>query len=274
MTRAISLVGGYDCAWTFTGARPKIAPATGVALEVRDARGVTVEDLEIVGASDESVPGDTAIAAFVVNGEALFRNMTIAALEGRPAAFDAKLVANWSGSVAATGGRYTMLDAGAEPADCVPCLDGTSSSSGRGASVGGSPESGRASPVVGGMNAGVSGVDTCSDGSDGAAGSAAGAGSNTVVLPSYLDETGWHHPSRATEGKRGKPGQGGGGGGAIAASDRGGGSGGCGGCGGGWGEPGTNGGSSFAVLAYRSTLSMDSCTIQSSAVLRSPGQRH
>ena len=265
VTRPISIVGGYDCTWRFTGVKPKIMPPSGVALEVRDARGVTVDDLELLASSDESVPGDSAIAAFASNSEARFRTLAITAGDGQVAAsgaVTAGTTSNWSGAPAP--GMESVSGTGAPAAECRACSDGTRSTSGRGADLGGVAASGAASPPTGASNAGTSGADSCTAGGRGADGAPALAGrSQRVPLP-HLAASGWVTSVPAT-GYFGKPGQGGGGGGAHGTALRGGSAGGCGGCGGGWGHPGRNGGSSFAVLSFRSELSLDSCTRRASA---------
>lgn len=259
VTRSIGLAGGYDCAWAFTGVKPKIAPARGVALEVRDARAVVVDNFEVRGSSDGDVAGDSAIAAFVSNAEARFRTLVLSADVGREG-LTPQPFTNWSGT--AVVGKVAQGAEGVAAAACGVCFDGTFSVSGKGADVGGDAQSGGANPAVGGSNAGTSGA-ACTNGLPGAPGESV-RGPNSQVPLGFVDAEGWHDPP-AGDGVPGKPGQGGGGGGSRTTSELGGGSGSCGGCGGHWGAAGSNGGSSFVVLSFRSELDMESCTLTASA---------
>jgi len=64
---SVAIFGGLTCAWAPSEeARPKLAPAKGIALRVTKVEGpVQIEGIDIVGSADASVPGDSAIAAFV-----------------------------------------------------------------------------------------------------------------------------------------------------------------------------------------------------------------
>lgn len=256
ITAAVSVYGGFSCTWTYTGAKPKLAPTSGIALRVTGASGaVLVEDMEVFGAADPAVPGDSAIAAFVSQAtDVTLRNSTLTAGPGVDGAKGATAT-NWAG--AADSGKGTTVATGATETACA-CADGaTSSTGGRGGTVNGLvPTAGHSTPAVGDANAGLNGDANCSDGQPGANGLASGAGSSWP-RPGALSASGWEIGTRPANASNGNPGQGGGGGGSKAAINIGGGGGGCGGCGGAGGAPGTSGGSSFALLSFNANVALE-----------------
>ena len=252
---AASVYGGFSCAWTVTGARPKLAPSKGVALAVTKVTGaVVVQDLEIVGAADPGTPGDSAIAAFVSEStNVTFRNVVLTAKDGVAADTGAGR-SNYAGA-AKDGANASGATAGV--ATTCTCTDSTSSTGGAGASgAGAGLQDGSASPAVGGSNSGLTGLTTCTDGQVGANG-AAGAVGAAPTTAGTLSASGWSSAATGPAAPNGKPAQGGGGGGAKTNASVAGGGGGCGGCGGAGGGAGNNGGSSFALLSFKSTVTVE-----------------
>lgn len=256
ITRSVALYGGLTCEWQSSDARPKVAPAKGVAATIANVDGsVVVQDLEFVGAADVSKPGDSAVAAFVSGSKNVtFRNTNLTALNGVAGAGGGSR-SNYSGGPATKGGNANGSTAGAG-ASCT-CVDATSSKGGNGAAGNGADVSdGSSVPASGSPNAGNSNTTTCTDGTAGANGSAGGSGGTETSLGT-LSAAGWTPPPKAPNAPNGRPGQGGGGGGAKTNINSGGGGGACGGCGGAGGEGGVSGGSSFALLSFESTVRVE-----------------
>jgi hypothetical protein len=257
---AVSIFGGLSCAWSYTGAKPKLAPQKGVALRVTKVNGaVVLQDFEVVGSADASAPGDSAIAAFVSEStDVTFRNMTLTATAGVDGAKGASR-SNYSSGTAQPGGLTNSATAGTGP-NC-PCPNGTFSKGGSGATGSGtSLEDGSASPPVGTGNSGSTAASSCTPGSAGANGLAKDAGGPSPA-PGKLIASGWDTTGLGGNGADGDPAQGGGGGGARTNLNLGGGGGGCGGCGGAGGAPGTNGGSSIALLCFKSTVTVEATAL-------------
>lgn len=256
LKRPVSLYGGLSCSWTYSGAKPKLAPEDGVALRVTKVNGaVVVEDFEILGAADADTPGDSAIAAFVSEStDVTFRNVALTAGAGVDGAAGVAR-SNYS-EAAKAGGTATIMIPG-EGASCT-CLDGTASKGGNGAAGNGADISaGVATPAVGDDNAGFSSTTTCGEGGAGANGTANGPGTNPSSTGALTAE-GWLGTTPAlAHAPNGNPGQGGGGGGAKTNFEAPGGGGGCGGCGGAGGELGQSGGSSFALLSFQSAVRIE-----------------
>jgi hypothetical protein len=254
---SLSLYGGLSCSWAYTGAKPKLAPAKGIALRVtKVSSAVVVEDFEVVGSADAGTPGDSAIAAFVSEStNVAFRRTNLAAGAGTEGA-KGPSAANWS--VAATMGT-TAVSGGA--AVLCNCTDATSSSGGKGGAIGVGGDPGTATPSVGPLNGGGGG-NMCTAGGSGDNGPAGGASAPATISGSAV-ASGWSNASDAKKGTNGKPAQGGGGGGGKTGV-AGGGGGGCGGCGGAGGGPGGSGGSSFALLTFQSTVAVDSGVLKTS----------
>lgn len=260
----VSIYGGLSCAWSYTGAKPKLAPPKGIALRVTKVSGaVLVEDMEIVGSADAATPGDSAIAVFASeSGNVTLRNDAVSAGPG-VAGMKGASRSNYT-TAAAGGGNANGAVAGAG-ATCS-CTDGSSSKGGNGAAGNGADVSaGSAMPTVGTANSGFSNLTSCGDGDVGANGAANGAGAE-MKLPGAASAAGWTSDAAPVAAPNGNPAQGGGGGGAkTQGGTNAGGGGGCGGCGGAGGESGMNGGSSFAVLSFGSTVSVDGGVIASGA---------
>ena len=251
ITAPIAIISELSCAWSAGGGKATVAPPAGVALRVTDVGGpVLLEGLAFVGSADPTKLGDSAIAAFVSGaGNVTFRNTDLTASDGVAGAVgEGRLNYN----VPAKDGIGAASGAGA--VTCA-CLDGiTSSTGGKGGAIGSGGDPGSATPAVGGINAGLGGA-TCTVGTVGANGSAS-AGGDAGSRPGDLAGGGWLAANDGSGGGNGSPGQGGGGGGGRNGVTAGGG-GACGGCGGAGGTPGASGGSSFALLSFQSTITVD-----------------
>lgn len=73
ITTPLAVFGGVTCGWAPSEtARPKLAPAKGIALRVTKVTGaVVIQDLGVVGSADASTPGDSAVAAFVSESDSV-----------------------------------------------------------------------------------------------------------------------------------------------------------------------------------------------------------
>jgi hypothetical protein len=262
----ISVYGGLNAAWSYSGVKPRLAPRKGVALRITGVSGaVLVEDVAIEGAADVAVKGDSAIALFVSeSANVTLRNVAVRAGPATDGAKGASF-SNYSEPTAAKG-PDALGTLGGKGVKCT-CIDGATSSGGDGAAANGSGiSSGSSSPAVGGANQGTSLPVGCSPGAIGANGLGGGTAA-AVVSPGALSAAGWSSAQTGARAPNGRPGQGGGGGGASSNTGNGGGAGGCGGCGGASGGAGDNGGSSFALLSFQSTVvvSADSLLASDSA---------
>lgn len=262
LTSAVSIYGGFDCSWTHTGVKPKIAPAKGPAIEVNSvADEIVIQEIDATGSSDSSVKGSSAIGALVVRSKVGFRAVAVNASAGQEGA-TGTTSSNYS-DAAAIGNKATGSVGGADKT-CT-CLDLTSSRGGHGAEGNGSMISnGAAIPVIANSNSGGSGADTCTPGGIGANGEPDGVG-DPIVSPGSLVETGWDVSKLGDVGKNGHPAQGGGGGGAKTDFTAAGGGGGCGGCGGGGGAAGGNGGGSIGIVSLESAIRIDGASVVSAA---------
>lgn len=264
ITAPVALYGGLTCAWSpKRNARPRLAPAKGVALEVKGANGaVLVDDFEVIGSSNPGTPGDSAIAVLVSSSlDVTFRNSLLSGGAAQPGARGT--TGSNFGQPGALVGKNQAANTGGGEQTCT-CLDGkTSSKGGRGGTAAGpSPTAGSATPTVGVANSGANGADGCTPGSVGENGDAGSKGTGAPTAGT-LTSGGWSSAALGTAGASGNPGQGGGGGGGNDLLLAGGGGGGCGGCGGHGGEPGKNGGSSFAILSFDSIVRVENGSLSS-----------
>ncbi len=256
-THGPSLFGGFDCgSWKYSGTKPVVNPSTKPALSLKGVGGATVEDMRFEGSADQAVSGDSAIAAFVASASVKFARVELVAGAGAMGA-PGTMGSNWTGTAtagtpAANGGNSVVCN----------CLDGTSSTGGKGGAIAAGGDPGTSNPAVGVLNGGGGG-NMCTNGGTGANGVANGGGAGATKA-GVLSATGWANTSDSAKGKAGNPGQGGGGGGGRTGV-AGGGGGGCGGCGGAGGAAAGNGGSSFALLAFSSSVSAVGGLFQSGA---------
>ena len=259
-----SVYGGFDCAgWRYAPTNSvKVAPSTtGYALEVDLLKlGATFEDVEFDSQSAK-VAGASSVAVFANQSSVTFRRIVVTSGDGA------------SGAQGDAGTNYTLVqapsgnngDGGAGGANQVcTCLNGDPSVGGAGGAAGPPSSAGLpGSPALGGGKQGGGGTGSCAfgTGGDGSPARDADAGSGAATWGA-LSAGGWS-AANGTNGNIASVAQGGGGGGgnvsflindAGLSASGGGGSGGCGGCGGGGGTPGAGGGSSFALLSYRSTV--------------------
>lgn len=256
ITAPVSLLGGVACNWQPSAAQPRIAPTSGIGLRIVNVSGaVVVKDLEIAGSARKDVPGDSAIAAFVsASTNVTLKNVTLKASEGTPGKSGEAPASNYAAPTASSGGAASGASAGIGPT-CV-CTNGDSSKGGNGANgTGAGFEAGSSTPLVGTLNPGTSNLASCTEGTVGANGEAS-ASDVAGELKGALNAEGWTSAPLAMAGKAGRPGQGGGGGGAKTQTSAAGGGGACGGCGGSGGQGGGGGGSSFALLSFKSSVTL------------------
>ena len=264
ITKGVALFGGLSCSWTPSNTKPRIAPASGIALKItKVADPVLVQDIELDGQADKNVPGDSAIGLFASeSGNVTLRDALVVAGAGTAGA-EGRPKTNYSGVTAAVGGNAVAPDGGTG-AKCT-CTDQTSSAGGNGSnSTGAGLTDGTANPAVGTSNAGSSTTASCGPGTIGAGG-LGGVDGTTTKLVGTLSAAGWSSDIPTTSAPNGHPGQGGGGGGTKQNSSSPGGGGGCGGCGGAGGTDGAAGGSSFAVLSFNATVTIDASLLTSGA---------
>lgn len=274
---AVDIFGGLACGtWTYTGARPAVAPPDpGAVLAVKQAGASRFVDLELrappVG---EAAVSSIAVFASASTGPLAFRRVTVVASDTRATApplqprgtnlIDTSLTG--SNAMASTGGATKTCT-------CRRSGSSTGGAGGNGTvntSVADAEDGadGKASPLstaatpqtngAGGRGVRKGGVSICESGTNGWSGarSAGGVGATTIGA---LDLDGWT-PSSGTDGETGNPGGGGGGGGGSNQSG-GAGGGACGGCGGGGGVGGRGGGSSIAIVVVDTPLVLESCEL-------------
>ncbi|MCL2723862.1 MAG: hypothetical protein FWD69_05435 [Polyangiaceae bacterium] len=279
----VSLYGGFECGtWTYNCDKPMVAPEhPGVVLNIINQSAIVVSDIEFV-AKDGPIVGSSSIAVFVSNStDVTFHRVTATAgkgADGKPG--DTPPSNYFSDTLTDLYSNTADGGTGAGEKTCT-CQDGTSSTGGAGGNAGTDPlvaahngQPGSANPPVTktGWGVGGSGYDgtqvppvACNDrtasggtpiGTDANAGGNGGHGASSYGTLSSTDWT----PTPGGDGTNGFPGQGGGGGG--GGDKGGGGSGACGGCGGSRGLGGQGGGASIAIALYESTLTLDTCTLQ------------
>ena len=261
VTSALAIYGGLSCSWTPNGAKPRLAPPSGVALTIRGVSGAAlVQDFAIDGAANPSKAGDSAIGVFVAtSSNVTLRNVTITAGAGTDGG-KAPPHDNYVIGMTAANGNSAVMSFGGPAALCM-CKDGTRSTGGAGAGMLGTPSSGTATPAVGVANVGTSAPLSCTDGLAGTNGNA-GIDATPSMSVDAISAMGWQ-AAQAPPAPDGAPGQGGGGGGAKTMPTNAGGGGGCGGCGGGGGAAGPSGGSSFALLSFNSSITFDGGSLAS-----------
>ncbi|MGH7286299.1 MAG: DUF1565 domain-containing protein [Polyangiaceae bacterium] len=271
LTGPISIYGGYSCSdWSYAGTAggtgPKVVPSdTGYALDLEGVGApATIEDLELDAQSGKN-PGDSSIAVFISksSGPITLRRVIAVAGDGSTGA-DAVVTMNYDGGEFLKG-NAGVGDVGGAAHDCTSmCLNGLGSIGGKGGDAN-SPGGNGGPPLppapAGDDGAGGSG-GSCNP-HIGASGAIGDAGAPGAAIAGTLAASGWT-ASVGDTGETGQAAQGGGGGqgAATGSSDRGGGGGGCGGCGGAGGAGGGSGGSTFAVLVFQSSVSLDTCILQ------------
>ena len=259
----LSVYGGFDCAWSNTGVKPKITPAKGAAIEIASVTDeVVIQDVDATGLSDAAVKGSSAIGALITKSKVTLRAVAISAGPGQDGA-KGVTGSNYSGPTAAVGINASGASGGGEKT-CT-CTDATQSIGGHGADgTGANFSSGKAVPPIVNTNSGATNFDTCDAGSVGLGGDS-DLGGEPIDPPGMIVASGWETSPVGGSGKNGRPGQGGGGGGAKTEFSTAGGGGGCGGCGGAGAAAGTNGGASIGVLSIDSTLLVDAAQVTSAS---------
>jgi hypothetical protein len=252
----IAVYGGLDCTttpsqWVYNAAdKAQVAPtAQGYALQVTGlTTGVTFADFGFTSQA-ATTAGQSSIAVFVSGSSGvLLERCSVTAgvgLQGQ----DQSQPAPYS-SAAPNGNPGTVISGGgvSENASCVSSAGG----------AGGQPTAGGQDGTDG--TPGSSNKDTVAEcqastvGGVGAPGVPGSTGAGAASWASFAASA-WS-PTPGLSGGAGAVGQGGGGGASVDITG-GGGAGGAGGCGGAAGSPGTGGGSSISVLAYQSSVDLE-----------------
>ncbi len=275
----VAIYGGFGCdggVWSYDSKNNKASfkPQSPIGAEIKNASGVTLEDLSIT-ATDATGPGASSFGLMVVGSDdvALTR-VVIKAGKGGAGTSGSKGDDGLPGaaSEAAQNGNpgtcmtptATVSGGVAVPAKClsqggnggVGYITGTALAEQNG---------GVGSPVLS-ANGGPSGMMAGEAGTEGKGGKGGDDGALGASAPEIgiFSATGYSIAS-GPSGTGGKPGQGGGGGGASFVSatcvGSGGGAGGMGGCGGLPGMGGTGGGASIAVMSWRNKVTLESCVL-------------
>ena len=263
VTGPVSLYGGLTCAWAPADVTPLLAPPKGVALRITTvAAPIVVQDLAITGSADTAVPGDSAVAVFVVGSPAVtLRHVALragpgVAGKGETKAADGALLSSTPTAASINGNGGGPTNGGL--AQTCTCVGGATSKGGGGGNTGADGSPGETAYVPSDPSTATGAASTvveCSGGQGGRTGSnapAGGAGAGATTLGT-LTAAGWAPQPGADAAAYGSPGQGGGGGG---GSGGGGGGGACGGCGGAPGKAGGGGGASLALLALDSPVAL------------------
>ncbi len=271
ITSTASIYGGFSCGdWSYDGKQGKVAPAdAGYALDVENvASAIAIEDLEF-DAIDGQKPGDSSIAIFVARSTGVTLRRVNATAGNGVSGTDPGVP---SDAGAAPNGNAATTDLGGDP--CINSCGSATSVGGSGgvgvltgatsgAGADGGPSIAPNPPGSDGLGGGGK-LAGCNSGDPGASAQASDAGATGSTKSGTLTASGWSSAS-GTPGGGGGVGQGGGGGSggahAGATNNGGGGGGGCGGCGGAGGTPGSSGGSSFALLIFQSTVTVDTCAL-------------
>lgn len=266
VTSAVSIYGGWGCgAWTYTGAKAKVAPAdSGYALHVENvAAPVVFSDLELI-AKDGVGAGASSIAVFLSKASKVgFKRDSVTAGNGQ-AGTDGASPADFAPASAPAGNDGASPgngEAKPNPA-CNTSIGGKGGRTGEPNGIGGVVAI--APPFPGTTYSGAGGnftLNNCNGGSSGDNGSFGTAGPAGVGATSFgmIDAAGWKG-SDGTAGGEGGDGQGGGGGARLNGGGVGG-SGGPGGCGGSGGPGGTAGGSSIALVSFDSAVTLDASAL-------------
>jgi hypothetical protein len=283
-TDGSAIHGGVDCVRAVYDPtlRSIVKPSSGVAITVKGlTAGLALEDLTFESV-DATAAGESSIAAFVsVSDNVALRRVTLRAGTGKEGAPGAKAVEPVSKATTGDEATRTGNDAtnagGGQRRQCDCYLGARAlgfSAGGRGGDPSllagsaqrlggqGEPPSDRVTTTGAGGNGGA-----CAGPGSGGLGADGDAGAPAVAAPSAgtLTGDGWKSSSAAA-GADGTIAQGGGGGsGGIAASGAGGAGGGCGGCPGGGGGSAQAGGSSFALLVYKGSVSVMDSVLSSAA---------
>jgi hypothetical protein len=255
----VACPGGATAAWTYTGTQAVVkGTGPGPALQATGlTKPIVVQDVELDGPTP-AAPGGSSIGAFVsAVSSADFTNVKFVAQSGTNGA-DGTMGNNDTDGGVLNGNNAS--DAGPGAAQTCTCQDGTQTAGGAGGSASTPAGAGRPATDDGGA-AGLTGA-TCAGPGSGSSGSDAPVSTLDGGAPTTgtLGASGWT-PGNGANGNNGAPGQGGGGGGNGKPGTGAGGGGACGGCGGAGGGGGQAGGSSIALLAYQSGVTLTKCLL-------------
>ncbi|MCL2722903.1 MAG: hypothetical protein FWD69_00555 [Polyangiaceae bacterium] len=281
LASTISLVGGYDCSWTYTGQKPKISPTTiGPALTLTKLDQVIISDLAFEAQSATN-PGESSIAVIANQSNVNFKRCDLRAGAGQNGRDGNAGVASTNYDTTKTRaptGNSATGSTGGDSQDCSTnrCATGPQSGGGQGGTGGADSTNGTdGTPNNGGGKSGTANMDCGSGGLGGKGGDGtSGQSGTTPTAPTpgmvtsgsgALGAEGIWMPAMSQTGILGSVGQGGGGGGGGDPGDGsaagGGGGGGCGGCGGSPGTAAQAGGASIALISYRSQVTLAGCTL-------------
>jgi len=269
----VAVFGGLDCAkWQYNNMRANIKGATaGPVFTVKGVTNFSVYDLDITAPS-ATMPGASSMGVLVAVSTANFVRVKVHAgdgVAGAPVAAPANnfdplmtpvdpVIRGLFGNGVTPGATKTCTTV------CVATANNVHSTGGKGGVPGdgsagttglaGTPDYNGVAP-----NDGAGGLEfaTPPDGHTGANAPAVAGGAGAATF-GQLTAEGWA-PTSGQPGTLGGPGQGGGGG--AGNYNNGGDGGGCGGCPGSFGGGGKAGGSSFAMLSFNSTLTLDACEL-------------
>lgn len=267
LTSPISIYGGFACGtWAYTGKRPTVTPASGVALEVVGLSAAPrIRDMTFSGAPSAAAANRSSVAIFVRQSKMDFARIEAKALDGTNGD-NAVVTSNYDAAVQPDDPKIAGASAsdtkGGDPQTCsMLCTNSVTSAGGKGGAGGNTPSAGDpGTPDRGGGFGGNANAQCLSIGAGGIGGPGnpgqAGTDAQPATAVGKLTDEGWA-PSAGAAGTFGGPGQGGGGGGGnMSASKGAGGGGACGGCGGAPGSAAQSGGSSIALLVLNSQVSL------------------
>jgi hypothetical protein len=259
----VNVYGGLDCTttpsqWKYVATDlASVSPTTaGYALELQGlTKGATFEDFSFTSVGGAN-PGDSSIAVFAAGStNVVFHRTTMTAGTG-VAGQDQQQTLPYSNN-APNGADGTAVAGGGLNTNTA-CSSSYGGAGGQPAGSGNNGGDGAPGPSNMGTVAQCQGNTGGGPGVNGAVGSD-GTGANSWAT---FNATTWS-PSAGSAGGPGAVGQGGGGGASVDTSG-GGSAGGAGGCGGVGGSAGGGGGSSIAVLAFQSSVDLESCTLNAS----------
>jgi len=271
--RGMGVYGGLSCngSWDYTGGATSVVPPSGIALTIANAdKPVTIADMSFTSAG-ASAAGESSLGAWFAQSNAVaLRRVNITAGAGADATKDRPTIPAWTPATAPKGNDADSEAPGpAQPHPCEGLVTPNDKSTG-GAGGGRDEDGGAGAPPVlpptptANTGAGGDTHQSCPKGagiagSFGAGGRASpeGGGFGRMNAAGYVAADG-------VAGGNGGTAQGGGGGAGRNGSTAFGGGGGAGGCGGKGGAGGRAGGSSIALLVYRTPVTLTGSKLHAS----------
>ncbi|WP_394835519.1 hypothetical protein LVJ94_01155 [Pendulispora rubella] len=264
IARGMGVYGGLSCdgSWNYTGGATNVVPPSGTALTIANAANpVIVADISFTSVNASTPSGSSIGAWFVQSNAVTLRRVNITAGAGADANAEPPTLAALAPPAAPKGNDADGGGPGPEQRNTCEGLAAPSDQS-VGASGGGRNEDGGAgAPVLppkpeANTGAGGDTHSSCPQGAGVAGAFGAGGEASPEGGPfGFLTATGYV-PADGTPGRNGATAQGGGGGAGRGGSTAFGGGGGAGGCGGKGGAGGHAGGSSIALLVFRTPVTL------------------